>query len=141
MGEDDSSQDGLGTIPYRTPEQTARRHAHVRSAASGPRARPGALCRRPPGDGDRRDASQAKDAAELVAIDYEPLPAVTDTAELPSAHAVWHDCPDNVSNLFEAGNQTATEAALANAAHIIRRRYVISRVFAHFMEPRGAIGS
>src|ERR1700732_196300 len=64
--------------------------------------------------------AQAKDAAELIDIDYEELPSVTDTAE--------------------AGNKAATEAAVAKAAHIVKRRYVISRVYAHFMEPRGAIG-
>src|SRR6266568_3645715 len=83
----------------------------------------------------------AKDAAELIAIDYDILPSVTDTAEAASGkHAVWDECPDNISNLFEAGNKAATEAAFAQAAQIVRRRYVISRVYAHFMEPRGAIG-
>ena len=85
--------------------------------------------------------AQAKDAAELIDIDYEELPSVTDTAEAAEATiAVWPDCPDNISNLFEAGNKAATEAAFVKAAHIIKRRYVISRVYAHFMEPRGAIG-
>src|ERR1700722_12627656 len=85
--------------------------------------------------------AQAKDAAELIDIDYEALPSVTDTADAAEAKiAVWDECPDNISNLFEAGNLAATEAAFAKAAHIVRRRYVISRVYAHFMEPRGAIG-
>src|SRR6201996_7110125 len=85
--------------------------------------------------------AQAKDAAELVDIDYEVLPSVTDTAEAAEGKiAVWDECPDNISNLFEAGNKAATEAAFAKAAHIVKRRYVISRVYAHFMEPRGAIG-
>jgi carbon-monoxide dehydrogenase large subunit len=85
---------------------------------------------------------QAKDAAELVEIDYEALPSVTDTAEAAQGKiAVWNECPDNISNLFEAGNGAATEAAFAKAAHTIQRRYVISRVYAHFMEPRGAIGT
>src|SRR5215472_2439089 len=85
--------------------------------------------------------AQAKDAAELIDIDYEALPSVTDTAEAAKGRiAVWDECPDNISNLFEAGNKTAADAAFAKAAHIIERRYVISRVYAHFMEPRGAIG-
>jgi len=85
--------------------------------------------------------AQAKDAAELVEVDYEVLPSVTDTAEAAAGTiAVWPECPDNISNLFEAGNKTAADAALAGAAHIVKRRYVISRVYAHFMEPRGAIG-
>jgi aerobic carbon-monoxide dehydrogenase large subunit len=85
--------------------------------------------------------AQAKDAAELINIDYEALPSVTDTAEAAEGKiAVWADCPDNISNLFEAGNEATTEAAFAKGARIVKRRYVISRVYAHFMEPRGAIG-
>jgi carbon-monoxide dehydrogenase large subunit len=85
--------------------------------------------------------AQAKDAAELADIDYEILPSVTDTADAAAGkHAVWEECPDNISNLFESGNKAAAEAALAKAAHVVKRRYVISRVYAHFMEPRGAIG-
>ncbi|MFL5269543.1 MAG: xanthine dehydrogenase family protein molybdopterin-binding subunit [Stellaceae bacterium] len=85
--------------------------------------------------------AQAKDAAELIDIDYGELPSVTDTAGAAEGKiAVWEECPDNISNLFEAGNKAATEAAFAKAAHIVKRRYVISRVYAHFMEPRGAIG-
>src|SRR6202162_2116743 len=85
--------------------------------------------------------AQAKDAAELIDIDFDLLPSVTDTAEAASGkHAVWDECPDNISNLFESGDKTAAEAIFAQAAHIVKRRYVISRVYAHFMEPRGAIG-
>ena len=85
--------------------------------------------------------AEARDAAELIDIDYEILPSVTDTAEAAEGKTpVWDECPDNISNLFESGNQAATEAAFARAAQIVKRRYVISRVYAHFMEPRGAIG-
>src|ERR1700731_3286948 len=83
----------------------------------------------------------AKDAAELIDIDYEALPSVTDTTEAAEGKiAVWDECPDNISNLFEAGNKAAAEAAFTKAAHIVKRRYVITRVYAHFMKPRGAIG-
>jgi aerobic carbon-monoxide dehydrogenase large subunit len=86
---------------------------------------------------------QAKDAAEAIAIDFTPLPAVTSTAAatMPGAPAVWDECPDNVSHIFETGNKAATEAAFAAAAHVVKRRYVISRVHAQFMEPRGALGA
>ncbi|MBT4043779.1 MAG: xanthine dehydrogenase family protein molybdopterin-binding subunit [Rhodospirillaceae bacterium] len=84
---------------------------------------------------------QAKDAAELVAVEYHDLPSITDTAQAAAGkEAVWPECPDNISNVFEAGDAVTTEAAFARAAHIVRRRYVISRVYAHFMEPRGVIG-
>src|SRR5437016_2873909 len=85
--------------------------------------------------------AQAKDAAELIDIDYDIRPSVTDTADAAAGrHAVWEGCPDNISNLFESGNKAAAEAAFAKAVQIVKRRYVISRVYAHFMEPRGAIG-
>jgi aerobic carbon-monoxide dehydrogenase large subunit len=86
---------------------------------------------------------QAKDAAELVEVDYEPLPSVTSTADaaLPGAARVWDENPDNISHTYERGDKAKTEAAFARARHIVRRRYVISRVHAQYMEPRGAIGS
>ncbi|MBM4439839.1 MAG: xanthine dehydrogenase family protein molybdopterin-binding subunit [Candidatus Rokubacteria bacterium] len=84
--------------------------------------------------------AQAEDAAELVVVDYEPLPSVTLTAEAVGGAAVWDECPDNVSNIFESGNKDAAEAAFARAARVIKRRYVITRVHAQYMEPRGAMG-
>jgi carbon-monoxide dehydrogenase large subunit len=86
--------------------------------------------------------AQAKDAAELVEIDYEALPSVTQTADTvkPGAPAVWDECPDNISNNVERGKKADTEAAIASAARVIKRRYVISRVHAQYMEPRGTLG-
>jgi carbon-monoxide dehydrogenase large subunit len=73
----------------------------------------------------------AKDAAERVLVDYEALPA---------SEPVWEECPDNVSNVFEVGNRAAADAAFEGAAHVVRRRYAVSRVHAQFLEPRGALG-
>src|SRR5262245_43859025 len=72
--------------------------------------------------------AQAEDAAQLVGIDYEPLPSVTSTAEAIGGAPVWDECPDNVSNLFEAGNRAAADAAFASADRVVRRRYTITRV-------------
>ena len=76
--------------------------------------------------------AQAEDAAELVRIHYEPLPSVTatDEASRPGAPAVWDECPDNVSNVFEAGDRAAVDGAFARAAHVVTRRYVVTRVHA-----------
>src|SRR5574342_161702 len=84
--------------------------------------------------------AQAEDAAELVRVDYEPLPSVTSTAEAIGGAPVWDEGADNISNLFEVGNTAAAEAAIAGAAHVVRRRYVITRVHAQYIEPRGALG-
>ena len=87
--------------------------------------------------------AEAKDAAELVNVDYEPLPSVTSTADTvkPGAPAVWDDCPDNISNFVERGNKAATDEAIKGAAKVIKRRYVITRVHAQYMEPRGTLGT
>jgi carbon-monoxide dehydrogenase large subunit len=86
--------------------------------------------------------NQARDAAELIDIDFDMLPSITDTARTvePDAPRVWDDYPDNISGLFQSGDAEAAETALAGAAHVIKRRFVISRVFANYMEPRSAIG-
>ena len=54
---------------------------------------------------------------------------------------MWDECPGNVCNVFEVGNKAATAAAFANAAHVVKRTYTISRVHAQYIEPRGALGS
>jgi carbon-monoxide dehydrogenase large subunit len=85
--------------------------------------------------------AEAEDAAELVRVEYEPLPSVTSTAEAVGGAPVWDECADNISNVFEVGDKAAAEAAFARAAHVVRRRYVITRVHAQYMEPRGALGA
>jgi carbon-monoxide dehydrogenase large subunit len=84
----------------------------------------------------------AKDAAELVAIDYEPLPSVTATAEAAKsgAPAVWDEVPDNVCFFFELGDRKRAEEAFTAAAHVARTQFTISRVIANPIEPRNAIG-
>ena len=85
---------------------------------------------------------QAADAAELIEVDYEPLPAVvsTEDAVKPGTPLVWDECPDNICFVYLEGDKVATDAAFAGAAHIVRRKFVINRVTAATMEPRGAIG-
>jgi carbon-monoxide dehydrogenase large subunit len=85
---------------------------------------------------------QAADAAELIEVDYEPLPAATSTAAAaqPGAPLVWDDCPDNVCFVRFEGDKAATDAAFARADHVVRHRFVINRVTAATMEPRGAVG-
>src|SRR5437899_8155393 len=86
--------------------------------------------------------AQAEDAADLVQIDYEHLPSVTATADAtqPGAAPVWDECPDNICNIFESGDRAATDAAFAKAHRVVKRRYVITRVHAQYLEPRGSLG-
>ena len=85
----------------------------------------------------------ARDAAECVAVDYRPLPAATAVAEAarPGAPRLWDENPDNISHSYERGDRQATEAAFARAARVVARRYVVSRVHAQYLEPRGALGA
>ncbi|HEY3911222.1 MAG TPA: xanthine dehydrogenase family protein molybdopterin-binding subunit [Stellaceae bacterium] len=85
--------------------------------------------------------NQAKDAAELVAVDYEQLPAaVTAAAALaPGAPAVWDENPGNEAFFHEIGDKAAVDAAFARAAHMVREEIGTSRVTANSMEPRGCI--
>jgi len=85
---------------------------------------------------------QAVDAAELVTVDYDPLPAVAATpdAARPGAPAVWAEAPDNVAFVWEAGNKDTVARAFASATHVTRLDFVVSRVAAAPLEPRGAVG-
>ncbi|MFL4971071.1 MAG: xanthine dehydrogenase family protein molybdopterin-binding subunit [Xanthobacteraceae bacterium] len=84
---------------------------------------------------------RAKDAAEAIEVDYQPLPAVVmaDAAVQPGAPAVWEQCPDNQAFFHEAGNKAAAEDALGKAAHVVRHRMVINRLTTNSLEPRGCL--
>lgn len=83
----------------------------------------------------------AKDGAELVDVDYEALPAVTDTvaAARPDAPRVWEAHTSNVCLDAEVGDRAATEAAFGRAAHIVKFDTWIQRVTGVPMEPRAAV--
>ena len=85
---------------------------------------------------------QAVDASELIEIDYEPLPALVSTGDAvkPGVPLVWDDCPNNIGFVQIEGNKEATDAAFARAAHVVKGEFVINRVTAATMEPRGCIG-
>jgi carbon-monoxide dehydrogenase large subunit len=85
---------------------------------------------------------QAADAAVLVAVDYEPLPAMSDTASAsePGAPIVWDEAPDNVAFVWEAGNRATVDRAFEGAARVTRLDFVVTRVAAAPLEPRAAVG-
>ncbi len=84
----------------------------------------------------------AKDAAERIAVEYEPLPAVTATEDAlsPAAPKLWAECSDNECFFFTLGDKRAVETAFAGAHHVTRLKLVFNRVTAATMEPRGCIG-
>ena len=84
----------------------------------------------------------ALDAAELVAVDYEPLPAVTDAraaldAAAPQLHA---EAPGNVVYRFARGDEAAVDRAFAAAAHVVALDLVNHRIAGCAIEPRAVIG-
>ena len=82
---------------------------------------------------------QAKDAAELINVDYKTLPTVIDAEEAreESAPQVWPDCPGNLCFATEMGDKKATEAAFASAKHIVKLRSIVNRASANTIEARG----
>lgn len=84
----------------------------------------------------------APDARDLVVVDYEPLPAVTDidTALDDRAAALWDELGDNVA-IREQQEWGDVESAFAQAATVVRRRFVQHRVTHAPMEPRAAVAS
>src|SRR2546427_4762815 len=138
----DLAADGLGNLP--TDKTRKRRDGSAAFATP----RPALVRDRARHVGDpvalvvAATTEQAVDAAELVAVDYEPLPAVAATAEAarPGAPAVWAEAPDNVAFVWEAGNKDAVARAFAGAAHVTHLDFVVSRVAAAPLEPRGAVG-
>jgi carbon-monoxide dehydrogenase large subunit len=85
--------------------------------------------------------NQAKDAAEQIGAEYEPLPVVisAEAALAPGAPSVWGDNPGNEAFFHEIGDKAAVDAAFAKADHIARHQIVINRVTANSMEPRGCL--
>jgi aerobic carbon-monoxide dehydrogenase large subunit len=87
--------------------------------------------------------AQAQTAAELIDVQYEPLPAVIDmeAAIQEDAPRIWEDClTGNVSFELTFGDQIATDAAFGKSNHIVSLRLRNNRVSANPLEPRAAIG-
>ena len=83
----------------------------------------------------------ARDAAEAIEADYDPLPSITDlgTAMDAGANLVWPDVKHNLAFDWEIGDKTATEAEFAKAAHITRLTIVNNRIVVNSMEARAAL--
>lgn len=84
---------------------------------------------------------QAKDAAELLEIEYEELPAVVAPGSVETAGTAVHDeAPDNVCYDWVWGDKDKTDAAFAQAAHVTTLDLVNTRLVPNAMEPRAAVG-
>jgi len=84
----------------------------------------------------------ARDAGELVAVDYDDLPVVAnlEAASADGAPLVWEEAPGNICFDWEIGDAAATDAAFAKASQVASIDVVNNRLIANAMEPRAAIG-
>ena len=87
--------------------------------------------------------AQAKDAAEAVEVDIEPLPSVTRASDAakPGAPQLYDDVPGNVALDYLYGDPAKVAEAFSKAAHVTKLDLVNSRVVVNAMEPRAAIAS
>jgi carbon-monoxide dehydrogenase large subunit len=86
--------------------------------------------------------AQAKDAAELIEVDFEPLPAVVDSLDALKAGApqVHADVPSNLCYDWEIGDKAAVDAAFAKAHKVAKIDLFNNRLIPNAMEPRAATG-
>ena len=85
--------------------------------------------------------AQAVDAAQLVEVEYEELPAVGNlaAASAPSAPLVWEEAPGNIMAQMAFGDADAVEAAFAKAHHVTKLDLTNNRLVGNAMEPRTVI--
>ncbi|HZX95129.1 MAG TPA: molybdopterin cofactor-binding domain-containing protein [Myxococcales bacterium] len=85
----------------------------------------------------------ARDAAELVAVEYEPLPVVADAAKAlqPGAPAVHDEARDNVCFRWQLGDKAATDKAFAGAAKVVKQSFRNHRLIPNAIEPRAALAN
>ncbi len=137
----DVRADGLGDIPCMIPLQNAD------GTPRGETPRPVLAVERVRHVGDpvalvvAETLAQAKDAAELVEVDYEPLPSVADTyaATRPGAAQAWPDIKNNVCFDIVFGDAAAVDNAFKQAKRVVKLSLVNNRVVANSLEPRAAL--
>ena len=85
--------------------------------------------------------NQARDAAEMIHIDYEVLPAAVSTGDAakPGAPLIWEGAPQNIWFAMERGDKAAADSAFKTAAHVVSLKIVNNRLSANSMEGRVAL--
>lgn len=86
-------------------------------------------------------AEMAREAAERISIDYEPLPSVIHgrTALADGAPALWDEAPGNLVYHVQRGDHAAVAEAMKGAAHIVEVDVTNNRVIVVPLEPRAGI--
>jgi aerobic carbon-monoxide dehydrogenase large subunit len=85
--------------------------------------------------------AQARDAAELIGVDYQPMPVVTTISDALKAGAltVWKDAPGNIAFDQDMGNKAKTDAAFAKATHVVSLTVENNRLVTNYLETRASI--
>jgi carbon-monoxide dehydrogenase large subunit len=139
---EDAGKDGLGPLPSRmAPEEMGFPKAY-------PALRPILIRDRVRCVGERvafvvaETQAQARDATELIEVDYEPLPSVVNVedAAAPGAPLVWDDCPGNVAARIWYGSEAEAGAAFSKAAHVVSIRLEANRLSPNSLETRASLG-
>jgi len=81
---------------------------------------------------------QAQDAAELVKVDYEALPAVVDPKKASTSKPIHDIAPDNVCYVWALGDKAKTDEAFKGAAHVTKLEFLNNRLIPNAIEPRAA---
>ena len=83
----------------------------------------------------------ARDAVELVVVDWRPLPSVVDgpAALRSGAPQLWQQAPGNLSYRFQKGDRDAVRSAITGAVHVVELELINNRIVISALEPRGAI--
>ena len=87
-------------------------------------------------------AGAARDAADAVVVDYQPVQPVISMADAisPGASSIWPEAENNIAFEFNRGEFAPVDAAIRSAAHVVECELVNNRVVAAPLETRGALG-
>ena len=84
-------------------------------------------------------ALEAKNASELVAVDWAEKQAVVSVSEAQAAPPIYDDIPQNTCYEWALGDSDAVEKAMEGAAHVTRIELTNNRLIPNAMEPRAAL--
>ena len=86
-------------------------------------------------------AQQARDAAELIVVEYDPLPSVSSIAGAakPGAPEIWAQAPGNICFRWEDGDRGPVDAAFEGASHVVGLDAINNRVVLAAIETRGVV--
>src|SRR6202045_49282 len=140
---EDVRADGLGDVPCTVPLMSRDgkpRHDTPRPVLASEKVRhvgePVALV-------VAETLAAARDAAEAIAVEYEPLPAVTEAKDAirPGAPQLFEHIPNNIVFDWDndAGDAKSTDAAFAKATRVVALELVNNRVVVNSMEPRNGV--